>query len=261
MAEVPFTIRFLPAILEDLASRLSAARFAPRVGCGRWDGGEGPAYLRELVTYWAEEFSWQHKQDHLNSYDHPIVDVDGTPIHVVRVAAQNRAGADPTPILLLHGWPSCFVEMLPLAERLADPSRFGVSDGRSFDVVIPALPGFLFSGLPDAVLTRAEIARLMDKLMAELGHMRYIVFGGDIGGGAAARMGALYPDHVIGLHLIHPPYRIDNDLDPAEVAYLDSVARYDQSDGGYSEIMLTRADTIAAVADRLARRFGRVDHR
>ncbi len=246
MAEVPFTIRFLPAILEDLASRLSAARFAPRVGRGRWDGGAGPEYLRELVTYWAEEFSWQHQQDHLNSYDHAIVDVDGTPIHVVRVAAQNRAGADPTPILLLHGWPSCFVEMLPLAERLADPSRFGVTGGRSFDVVIPSLPGFLFSGLPDAVLTRAEIARLMDKLMAELGHMRYIVFGGDIGGGAAARMGALYPDHVIGLHLIHPPYRIDNDLDPAEVAYLDSVARYDQSDGGYSEIMLTRPDTIAA---------------
>jgi Epoxide hydrolase N terminus len=99
MAEVPFTIGFLPAILEDLASRLSAARFAPRVGRGRWDGGADPEYLRELVTYWAEEFSWQHQQDHLNSYDHAILDVDGTPIHVVRVAAQNRAGADPTPTL------------------------------------------------------------------------------------------------------------------------------------------------------------------
>jgi pimeloyl-ACP methyl ester carboxylesterase len=246
MTETPFTIQFAAAILEDLTSRLLAARFAPRVGRARWDGGADPEYLRELVTYWAEEFSWQDQQDHLNSYDHAIVDVDGIPIHVVRVGARNLAGADPIPILLLHGWPSCFVEMLPLADRLADPSRFGLTDGRSFDVVIPSLPGFLFSGLPDAALTRAEIGRLMHKLMAELSHERYMVFGGDIGGGAAARMGALYPDHVIGLHLIHPPYRIDRDLDQTELAYLDLVARYDQSDGGYSEIMLTRPDTIAA---------------
>ena len=109
MAEVPFTIRFAPAILEDLASRLSAARFAPRVGRGRWDGGADPEYLRELVTYWAEEFSWQDQQDHLNSYHHAIIDVDGIPIHVVRVGARNLAEADPIPILLLHGWPSCFV--------------------------------------------------------------------------------------------------------------------------------------------------------
>ena len=247
MAEAPFTIRFAPATLKDLATRLSATRFAPPIGRGAWDGGVDPEYLRELVRYWADEFSWQQQEDHLNSYNHAIVDVDGTPIHVVRVEARDRAGAaDSIPILLLHGWPSCFVEMLSLADRLADPSRFGVTDGRSFAVVIPSLPGFLFSGLPDAVLTRAEIGRMMHKLMTEFGHERYVVFGGDIGGGAAARMGALYPDHVIGLHLIHPPYRSDGDLGPTEIAYLDSVARYDHSDGGYSEIMLTRPDTIAA---------------
>jgi pimeloyl-ACP methyl ester carboxylesterase len=244
---MPFTIQVGPADLDDLAARLSTARFAPRVGQERWRGGADPGYLRQLVTYWAEEFSWQRQADYLNSYRQAIIDVEGTPIHVVRIAARNRADAEPIPILLLHGWPSCFVEMLPLADRLADPARFGLAAGRSFDVVIPSLPGFLYSGLPEAVLTRAEIGRLMHQLMTkELGHTGYMVFGGDIGGGAAAQMGALYPDYVIGLHLIHPPYRDEAGLGAVEREYLESVARYDQSDGGYSEIMLTRPDTIAA---------------
>ncbi len=250
MTSAPFAIQVTPATLRDLATRLAAARFAPPVGRGPWQGGVDPEYLRELVRYWADGFSWQEQESFLNSYAHAILDVDGTPIHIVRVSARHSAGVASVPILLLHGWPSCFVEMLPLADRLSDPSRFGITGGIAFDVVIASLPGFTFSGLPNARLTRAEIARLMHRLMtAELGYQRYMVFGGDIGGGAAARMGALYPDHVIGLHLIHPPYRPDpaaGRLSPAERAYLDSVVRYDQGDGGYSEIMLTRPNTIAA---------------
>jgi pimeloyl-ACP methyl ester carboxylesterase len=153
-------------------------------------------------------------------------------------------------LLLSHGWPSSFVEMLPLAERLSDPARFGGDPDDAYDVVIPSLPGFLYSELPPGPLTRAAIARILDALMTDvLGYSQYGAFGGDIGGVATGWMGALYPEHVVGIHLIHPPYpsRFDErPLSAAEQAFLDAEAVYDESDGGYSGIMGTRPDTIAA---------------
>jgi hypothetical protein len=102
MTEASFTINVPAAVLADMTARLSASRFAPRVGRAPWDGGADPAYLRELVKYWADEFTWQRQEDKLNSYDHSIVDVEGTPIHVVRVRARDRTGETPIPILLLR---------------------------------------------------------------------------------------------------------------------------------------------------------------
>jgi pimeloyl-ACP methyl ester carboxylesterase len=140
--------------------------------------------------------------------------------------------------------------MLPLAHRLSDPASYGEDPAKAFDVVVPSLPGFLHSELPDGPLTRQAMAETLHGLMTEvLGYERYGAFGGDIGGAVTGWLGALYPEHVIGVHMIHPPFPGSFDshaLSTAEQAFLDADAAYDETDGGYSAIMGTRPDTIAA---------------
>src|SRR6266536_6343394 len=247
MSVVPFRVEVPDVVLDDLLSRLRRARFTTRSGSAPWQGGADPDYLRDLVAYWADGFSWRAKEAELNQYPHQRATVTGHAVHFLHLSG-NRAAARP-PLLLCHGWPSSFVEMLPLARRLADPVQYGRDASTAFDVIVVSLPVFLYSELPDRPLTRAAIAETLHRLMTDvLGYDRYGAFGGDIGGAAAAWLGALFPDHVTGIHLIHPPFpaAFDEPLTAAEQAFLDAEEAYDKTDGGYSAIMGTRPDTIAA---------------
>jgi pimeloyl-ACP methyl ester carboxylesterase len=181
----------------------------------------------------------------LNRLDHRIAEVDGTRVHFVRATA-GPAGGTIVPLLLMHGWPSSFLEMLPLVAALRWE---GEMRGIRFELVIPSLPGFLYSQLPDEPLTREAMADLLHELMAgHLGHARYGVFGGDIGGTVAAWIAAKHPAHVMGLYMIHPPFpaAFDEPLSEPEKHMLALEQEFDERDGGYSAIMSTRPDTIAA---------------
>ncbi|MEV4356960.1 epoxide hydrolase family protein [Nonomuraea sp. NPDC049625] len=239
----PFRIEVPGDVLDDLRARLRATRFTDRTGANAWQAGADPTYLRELVKYWAEEFDYRAREAELNALPHHRE----RGLHFVRIAG---VGPAPMPILLCHGWPSSFLEMLPLATRLADPARHGGDPADAFDVVIPSMPGFLYSELPPEPLTRAAMARMLHTLMTDtLGYDRYAAFGGDIGGGATQWLAALYPEKVIGIHLIHPPFPTSFDDPPMsaeEQAFVAAEEAYDELDGGYSAIMGTRPDTIAA---------------
>ncbi|HEY1177946.1 MAG TPA: alpha/beta hydrolase, partial [Phytomonospora sp.] len=119
----------------------------------------------------------------------------------------------------------------------------------SFDVVVPSLPGFAWSQTMAGHFTRAGVAALWNELLTGvLGYERYGVFGGDIGGGVSMRAAARFPERVVGVHTIHPPFpgKFDPEPTPEEQAFLDAEKAYDVKDQGYSEIMWTRPDTIAA---------------
>lgn len=227
MAE--FTIAVPSDVLADLRSRLRNTRYTSPSAAG-WEAGTDPAYLRSLLDYWAHDFDWPAAEARLNGY----------PQYVERGLHFVHVRRDPTrpPVLLAHGWPSSFIEMLPLAELL------------DVDVVIPSLPGFLYSELPQGPATRASIAEAFHLLMTEtLGYERYFAFGGDIGGVANSWLAAMHPEQLAGLHMIHGPFPADFDAEPItpeEQAFFDAEARYDELDAGYSEIMGTRPDTIAA---------------
>ncbi len=241
-----FRIQLPDDLLDDLRARLTATRFVQPVGSSPWEGGAGGPVLHELVESWLA-FDWRTQEERLNAYDQYLADVGGHRIHFVRVPAAGSAETR-IPLLLLHGWPSAYTEYLPLAERLANPAGSG-SDARiAFDVIVPSLPGFVFSELPDRPLTRQAIADDLHELMTTvLGYDRYAAFGGDIGGGAATWLGAEHADRLIGVQLIHAPFPADDEpQSDDERAYLASVDAYDAADGGYSEIMATRPDTIAA---------------
>ena len=173
-----FTISISSDVLDDLRSRLERTRFTTPSASG-WEGGTDPAYLRSLMEYWAKDFDWRAAEARLNAYPQ-FVDRGQHFVHLRRDASR-------PPVLLAHGWPSSFIEMLPLADLL------------DVDVVIPSLPGFLYSELPDGPLTRAAIAEVFHTLMTEtLGYERYFAFGGDIGGAASGWLATMYPHEVAG---------------------------------------------------------------
>jgi pimeloyl-ACP methyl ester carboxylesterase len=242
-----FRIHVSDAVLDDLRSRLRRSRFTTRSGAQPWRGGADPDYLRELVTYWADGFDWRAREAELNTLPHHQATIAGSAVHFVHIRADRQPAL---PLLLSHGWPSSFVEMLPLADRLAHPERYGNDPAHAFDVVIPSMPGFLYSELPDRPVTRAVFAETLHTLMTDvLGYRRYGAFGGDIGSATTCWLGARYPGHVAGIHTIHPPFPADFDdapLTAAEQDFLTAEEIYDQTDGGYSAIMGTRPDTIAA---------------
>ncbi|MEU8162439.1 epoxide hydrolase family protein [Micromonospora parva] len=240
-----FRINVPDAVLNDLRARLARTRFTDRSGNQPWQGGVDPDYLRDLVSYWHDGYDWRAHEAELNAYPQHLAVVGGRKLHFLHVRAARPAGTPaPLPLILSHGWPSSFVEMLPLVDRLTSPA------GGGFDVVVPSLPGFGFSEVPDEPVTRALLARTQHELMTDvLGYERYGAFGGDVGGVVTGWLGALYPEQVAGIHMIHPPFPASFDARPlsaAEQAYLDAEAAYDETDGGYSAIMGTRPDTLAA---------------
>jgi pimeloyl-ACP methyl ester carboxylesterase len=264
MSVSSFRIDVSDDVLADLRTRIRRTRFTSASGSEPWAAGADPAYLRSLLDRWAGGFDWREAEAKLNRLPHHLADLGGQRIHFVHVRA---AGDRPAlPLILTHGWPSSFVEMLPLVPLLTDPARFGGDPADAFDVVIPSLPGFLFSDLPPrsggvegtasvvapsgggGLMTRATTARTWHRLMTEeLGYTRYGAFGGDIGAGVTSWLGALYPDSVAGIHVIHPGVVADpDDLTDAERAWLAAMDAFDEKDRGYSEIMCTRPDTIAA---------------
>ncbi|MEV5751584.1 epoxide hydrolase family protein [Actinoallomurus sp. NPDC052308] len=251
MTVTPFQISVSDDVLDDLRARLARTRFTTASDTTSWAAGTDPGYLRELVAYWANEFDWRAAEKALNAFPHYLAEVAGRRVHFVHVrGVRPEGGPEPLPLVLTHGWPSSFVEMLGVARRLADPAAYGGDPADAFDVVIPSLPGFLFSELPDGPFTRQGTARIWHSLMTEtLGHRRFGAFGGDIGGGVTQWLGALFPESLVGVHVTSAVVTADfGDRPPTaeEQAFLDDLRAYDEQDGGYSEIMCTRPDTVAA---------------
>jgi pimeloyl-ACP methyl ester carboxylesterase len=230
----PYEIRVAEQVLEDLRERLRSTRWPDPAPGPAWSQGTDLDYLRDLTGYWLDGFDWREQERRLNGYDHFVADVDGVAVHFVH----QRSGKPP--LVLTHGWPSTFAEMLPLVDRLAD----------RFDLVVPSLPGYAFSARPARVgVDREYVARLWHRLMQGLGYERYGAHGGDFGAGVATSMALTEPARMVGIHLSTPevsPFLGPGSapLTPVERAYLDHVARWDETERGYSALQSTRPQTL-----------------
>jgi epoxide hydrolase len=232
----PFTIAVSDAELTDLRSRLDSTRYATAAPGEPWAAGIPPEYLRELVDYWRTDYDWQAQEARLNSYPQFLADLDGQSVHFVHLRSAN---ANAIPIILTHGWPYTFVEMLPLADLLQD-----------FHVVVPSLPGYGFSALPTTGdVNGTTIAETWHALMAELGYDRYLTYGEDVGAGASDWLAALHPESVRGIHAAHagfPPREQRGELSQVERDFFEWLADVWKGGDAYSEIQSTRPDTLAA---------------
>ena len=141
---IPFSIHFDEEILSDLRERIRKTRWPDRGPGIAWEQGTDLQYLRQLLAYWADEFDWPAQERELNTAKHFRAQLDGVHIHFVHERARHGHGI---PLILTHGWPSTFAELLPLLPSLTDPQSHGIK-GPAFDVVISSLPGYRFSERP-----------------------------------------------------------------------------------------------------------------
>ncbi|WP_037603939.1 epoxide hydrolase family protein [Streptacidiphilus rugosus] len=234
----PFRILVPDAVLDDLRERILRTRWPDAAPGEPWSQGVDRDYLQGLLAYWADGFDWRAQERALNRYEHRTAEIDGVRIHFVH----HRANGGGIPLVLTHGWPSTFVEMLGLVDRLGD----------RFDLVVPSLPGYAFSQRPPRVgVDRAFVADLWHTLMQGLGYERYGACGGDFGAGVATQMALSEPDRMIGVHLSTAemsPYTGPGapPLSPEEHAYVDHVARWDATERGYSAVQSTRPQTLGS---------------
>jgi pimeloyl-ACP methyl ester carboxylesterase len=268
----PFQVHVLQPVLDDLRERLARTRWPDEVAGAGWDYGASLASMQDLVAYWCAGFDWRTQERALNGFAQFHAEIDGLRIHFVHergagpgsgsrrlsgaagqrgAAGQPEAGQQPLPLILTHGWPSSFAEMLKIVPMLADPARFGGDPADAFDVVVPSLPGFGFSQ-PPARRGRVHVHALWAKLMTEvLGYRRFCASGGDIGAGVTSRLGLFYPERVAGIHLwtvdlLRPnPVPQPEQLSAAERDYLERVRRWEDEEGGYDHIQGTRPQTLA----------------
>ena len=242
----PFSIKVQDEVLSDLRARLLNTRWPDQVPDAPWRLGTDLDYLKQLVVYWADGFDWRSRERELNAFDQFRAELDGVHIHFVHHLARREKGI---PLILTHGWPSTFVEMLPLVPFLTDPEAHGI-DGPAFDVVIPSLPGYGFSERPlrTGVTTRYT-ADLWHRLMRGLGYERYGAHGTDFGSAVATFMALDGPGRIRGLHLSNldiPPYAGPGSrtLSPPERLYVEQTGRWDAQQRGYSAIQSTRPQTL-----------------
>ena len=247
MALEPFTVNVRQDILDDLRDRLAHTRWPDEVRGAGWDYGTNLVYMEELIGYWKDQFDWRSQERAMNRFHHYRAGISGFGIHLIREPGK---GKDPLPLLLLHGWPACFLQMLPVIPLLADPAGHGGDAPDSFEVIVPDLPGFGFSDRPaETGMSIARIADLLFHLMRdELGYRRFAVRGSDIGAGVAVQLALVHPDSVIGIHLsgTNPfiPF-VPPDLSPAEEQFVRDAENWRNTEFGYALEQSTKPQTLA----------------
>jgi len=244
----PFEVSVPAAILDDLRERLARTRWPDEVEDAGWDYGTNLGYLRGLAEYWRTGFDWRAQERAMRALPHFRAEIDGLGIHLVHARGRGPA---PMPLLITHGWPSSFVEMLALIPLLADPKAHGGDPADAFDVIVPSIPGFGFSDRPGRGMTRSRVAGLWARLMEGLGYPRYAVHGNDIGAVINGWLAADAPERLIALHTLmptFPPPVIGADVRPlseAEQAFAALQERWQRDEGGYGLIQETRPQTLA----------------
>jgi len=250
----PFRIAIPQADLDDLHQRLDRTRWTSELPCLGWERGVPVAYLRELAEHWRTAYDWRAWESRLNELPQFTTTIDGQTVHFAHVRSPEP---DATPLLLIHGWPGSFVELLDMIGPLTDPRSHGGDPADAFHLVIPSIPGHGFSvPLSGPGWNHRRIAEAFVELMARLGYERYGVQGGDVGAFEAPEMGRIAPDRVIGVHVnalvTFPPDDAEglDDLTDGERERLDRFQHFQQEQMGYIHQQGTRPQTVAhALAD------------
>jgi epoxide hydrolase len=248
-----FRVAVPQADLDDLADRLSRTRWPAALPGVAWERGVPVDYLRGLAAYWRDGFDWRAQEARLNSFPQYTTRIDGQRIHFLHVKSPEPAA---TPLLLLHGWPGSVVEFLDVIGPLSDPRSHGGDPATAFDLVIPSLPGFGFSGpVTGPGWGSRRIATALAELMRRLGFARYGAQGGDFGAFIATDLGRVDPEHVIGAHVnaatvgFIPLGDIPEEelatFTPVELQRSKRLGNFLAEANGYYQIQATRPQTLS----------------
>jgi pimeloyl-ACP methyl ester carboxylesterase len=256
----PFRIDVPEADLVDLGQRIVAMRWPERETVTDASQGVQLATTQALARYWATEYDWRKVEARLNGLPQFITEIDGLDIHFIHVRSPHE---NALPLIVTHGWPGSIIEQLKIIEPLTNPTTHGGSAEDAFDVVIPSLPGYGFSGKPTTTgWDPIRVARAWIALMQRLGYTKFVAQGGDWGNAVTEQMALLAPPGLLGIHTnmaATVPDAIATALasggPPPSGLSADERRAWDQLDFfykkglGYAQEMTLRPQTLYAIAD------------
>src|SRR4051812_32166519 len=197
-----FNVNIPERALTDLRRRILGTRWPDKETVADASQGGQLANLQELLRYWGTQYDWRNGEAKLNAFPQFMTRIDDVDIHFFHIKSRHR---NAMPVIITHGWPGSVFEQIKLIEPLTDPTKHGGRAEDAFDVVIPSLPGFGFSGRPtESGWGLERIARAWDVLMKRLGYTRYVAQGGDWGAGVTEAMGRQGSTGLLGIHTNFP---------------------------------------------------------
>jgi pimeloyl-ACP methyl ester carboxylesterase len=193
----PFTVKIPDSEIDDLRTRIKNTRWPDELQNSGWQYGASLSYMQSLADYWLHKFNWRDIEAAINSFPNYIMEIDGFEIHFLHIKSKRK---NKLPLIITHGWPGSFLEMVKLIPWLADNSE------QPFDLVIPSIPGFGFSQKPKSPGCNLWlIGELWYKLMIKLGYDKFIAQGGDFGASISTALAFKHPENLWGLHLNYIP--------------------------------------------------------
>jgi pimeloyl-ACP methyl ester carboxylesterase len=243
----PFRIDVPEEDLVDLRRRIAATRWPSKELVEDRSQGVQLATLQELARYWETDYDWRECEEKLNALSQFTTEIDGVDIHFIHVRSPHE---DALPMIMTHGWPGSVVELLETVGPLTDPTAHGGSAEDAFDLVLPSLPGYGFSGEPTELgWDLGRTARAWAELMRRLRYARYVAQGGDVGAGVTDAMGRQAPEGLVGIHTnLLVPALNDVAALPAqtgqESAALAAIGTFQSTGNGYFVEQATRPQTI-----------------
>ena len=248
MTAEKFQIKIPDEALLDLDNRLKRTKWPDEIPGSGWDFGTDLLQLKTLVYYWKNEYNWRKQETELNRLSHFKAEISDMAIHFVH---ERGKGPNPFPLILTHGFPDSFLRFQKIIPLLSDPEAHGADPSDSFDIVVPSIPGYGFSDVPNKAGSLFRINDLWAELMTNiLGYKRFGAHGGDWGGLITEHLARNHSDHVVGIHLtdinfIHT-FQKQDDLSTEEEKYLADIKKWQETEGAYAMIQATRPQTLAA---------------
>ncbi len=242
----PFTVEIPGAEIEALRARLAATRWPHKELVADRSQGVQLATLQELARYWGTDYDWRKCEATLNALPQYKTEIDGVDIHFIHVKSPHE---DALPLIITHGWPGSVIELLGVVGPLTGPTAYGGRAEDAFDLVLPSLSGYGFSGEPKEVgWNPARIAQAWAELMRRLGYTRYVAQGGDVGASVTDAMGRQAPEGLLGIHMNLLVTTLGGAMPAAETeqerAALDAITTFRTSGFGYFLEQATRPQTI-----------------
>ena len=240
----PFKINISNKIIEDINTKVENYSWHEMPDDGGWTYGTNLDYMKEISKYWIDKFDWRKTEEKINKFQNFKSSIDGIDIHFIH---EKGSGTNPKPLLLSHGWPGSIVEFLHIIDQLAHPEKFGGKEEDAFDVVVPSLPGFGFSGRPSRPIGPRKMASIFNSLMTEvLGYKKYLAQGGDFGGTIATWLACDFPKTCAAIHINilivrHP----DGPQTKEEKEWEERFERDQMTENGYRTQQATKPQTLS----------------
>jgi len=255
-----FHVNVPEAELTDLRRRINATKWPEKELVADTSQGVQLATVQKLARYWTTDYDWRKCEAKLNSLPQFVTEIDGLEIHFIHVHSKHE---NALPIIITHGWPGSIIEQLKVIDSLVNPTALGGSAEDAFDIVIPSLPGYGFSGKPTSPgWNPPRIARAWATLMQRLGYTRYVAQGGDWGNAVTEFMAVQEPAGLLGIHTNMPatvPADVSKalafnqappaDLPPDERHAWDQLDFFYKNGLGYAIEMNNRPQTLYGIVD------------